>query len=301
MARFLSLVCFLFCIPPMVANADFPDNNLDKQDAAIRKNLEKREMRATKTEEKFNYVIDSLERIYKPIIEAFGAKFVVERDWNDSTVNAWAAKYGKNWTVHMYGGFFRRPEITEDSFALVMCHEIHHLVGGMAFYSGSDMSAEGQADYAGNHVCARKLFLAAPLNTLGRTAQLRSVLPQSVVDKCSRAWSKDLDRAVCLRSAKAGLELANVLGVMEGRRVSFDTPDNSVVREIYESHPRAQSRLDTYLAGSLCTKFVPDNIIPGLLAAVGYNSYQNEKASEPYNCYGKEDARPASWFKSFLK
>ena len=84
----------------------------------------------TMTEERFNSVIDKVENIYKPVIDGMGAKLSIIRKWDDGTVNAYAQRSGKTWKVSMFGGLARHEAITDDGFALVVCHEIGHHIGG---------------------------------------------------------------------------------------------------------------------------------------------------------------------------
>jgi hypothetical protein len=60
--------------------------------------------------------------------------------------------------------------------------------------------------------------------------------------------------AGCERAAMAGFALGKLLNaVMKGKSpVSFMTPDKSIVSQMYDDHPQAQCRLDTYFQASLC-------------------------------------------------
>lgn len=66
------------------------------------------------TESVFNEVLDRVEDIYAPIISARGKKMVVERNWSDGTVNAYARQTGNNWQISMFGGLARHEAITAD-------------------------------------------------------------------------------------------------------------------------------------------------------------------------------------------
>jgi hypothetical protein len=103
------------------------------------------------TEEQFNSVIESVETIYAPIISELGGTLKVVRNWSDSTVNAYAQRVGNEWRVSMFGGLARHDTITADGFALVVCHEIGHHIGGAprktSTWSNPWASNEGQADY----------------------------------------------------------------------------------------------------------------------------------------------------------
>ena len=87
------------------------------------------------TEEKFNSIIDKVEAIYKKVVKSKKAKLKVKRKWTNNTVNASAQQIWKTWIVNMYGGLARHPDVTADGFALVVCHELGHHLGGAPKYS----------------------------------------------------------------------------------------------------------------------------------------------------------------------
>ena len=114
------------------------------------------------TEAQFNRVIDRISKLYTPVVSRLGGTLSIKRNWNDGTVNAYASRSGKTWNVAMFGGLARHETVTEDGFALVVCHELGHHIGGapkkVSYYSNSWASNEGQADYFANLKCLRKTF-----------------------------------------------------------------------------------------------------------------------------------------------
>src|SRR5690606_11499441 len=115
------------------------------------------------SEEQFNAVIDKIEAIYTPIVREMGGRLKINRKWENGTVNANATRLG-GWIVNMYGWLARHETITEDGFALVLCHEIGHHLGGAPKVAGllglnRWASNEGQADYYATLKCLRRAFL----------------------------------------------------------------------------------------------------------------------------------------------
>ena len=126
--------------------ACFPPNKLHLTPSPLEK--------SNISQAKFNQIIDKAEQIYAPIIQSHRGKLVFNRLWKDNTVNASANQDGANWEVNMYGGLARRPEVTPDGFAMVVCHELGHHLGGYAFVNESEMTwaaNEGQSDYFATH------------------------------------------------------------------------------------------------------------------------------------------------------
>lgn len=207
------------------------------------------------TEDQFNEMIDRVSAVYAPIIQGMGATLNAIRDWNNGTVNAYASRSGDVWNVRMFGGLARHKEVTVDGFALVMCHEVGHHVGGAPKYdAGNDWASnEGQADYFGTLKCFRKVFE----NENNKEATSKMDIPNDVKKDCKATWGGRIFRTdeyyLCLRSSMAGKSLANLLAQLGSEKEpKFNTPDSRVVNATNDAHPAAQCRLDTYYNGSLC-------------------------------------------------
>lgn len=224
------------------------------------------------TEKDFNDVIDKVSAVYAPIIAQRGGKLEVERNWKDRTVNAYAERSGDIYKVAMFGGLARHPLVTNDGFALVLCHEIGHHLGGAPKYpdllpEGVYMADEGQADYFGNLKCMRRV------TEKDDNAKIVAALkvPKLVENTCVKSFPNANDALICQRSAMAGFSLASLLAdISKSANASFkkpskkmpkfDTPDSSIVSTTYDGHPEAQCRLDTYYAAAICTKEVNDEL-----------------------------------------
>ena len=202
------------------------------------------------SEAQFNKVIDKVEDIYGPIASSLGGQLNVARLWDDGTVNAAAYPSGKQMNVMMYGGLARHAAITEDGFALVLCHEIGHHIGGAPKKVRGWASNEGQADYFATLKCLRKVFALE-----NNDAALKKVLvPLKVTLSCARQFKGKLDRQICARSAMAGLSVSKLFQSLRGleKAPNFNTPDAAKVASTFDGHPAYQCRLDTYFQGALC-------------------------------------------------
>jgi hypothetical protein len=241
------------------------------------------------TEAQFNNVIDRLEAIYTPIASNMGGRLSISRKWEDGTVNASAMRFGSSWMVNMYGGLARHKTITEDGFALVLCHEIGHHIGGAPKIKSFPWinrwaSNEGQSDYFATLKCLRQLFLnddnAAVISSMN--------VPGVLSNACYKAHGDKRDAEICIRGAMAGASVSNLFADMRSQpQGRFDTPDTSVVRKTDNSHPAHQCRLDTYFQGALCEK--------------GMNEDVSQKDEVQGTCHGKtgykSGLRPLCWFK----
>jgi len=256
-------------------------------------NLDQEELAGGLTEAQFNAVIDKVSSYYTPIIQGFGATFTVDRRWDDNTVNASADQpTPTTWQVHMYGGLARRPEVTEDGFAMVICHEVGHHLGGYPYVQ--DWAAdEGEADLHATMACAEKVFST----NLELAANAAADLPDNMKAKCDAAHQAEGDREICYRALVAGKSLADLLGALgvDGP-VNYDTPASSVVTRTNHDHPAAQCRLDTYVAGALCGNAKWDYaLIPGKSMS-NHNSMEAQTEAYAHSCATGDGARPKCWF-----
>lgn len=213
------------------------------------------------TEARFNEIIDRVDAVYAPVVKAAGGKLKWSRDWKNATVNASAQRtFWGTWKVNMYGGLARHPLTTDDGFALVVCHELGHHLGGAPQVGGFLMkwaSNEGQSDYFATLKCFRRVFG----NDDNQAIVAKMDVPQTVQTKCEEKFTLADDVALCVRSAMGGKSLAALLGSLNGSsNVNFDTPDTSSVRKTNNAHPAAQCRLDTYFQGALCDKRVSEDV-----------------------------------------
>lgn len=291
-----TLVLFLFSTQSGLATI-LPPNDLHLQDDLYRRD-------ANMTEEQFLAIVKKAVDFYAPIVEMHKAKLVAVNDWKDSTVNAYAQQKGNTWEIRMFGGLARRPETTPDGFALVACHELGHHLAGFVFNKGSIFSktswaaCEGQSDYFATQSCARNLWAE---ETEENAKHAKSV-DSFAKSKCDEAWSEENDRNLCYRTANASQSLANLLAALgKGDAPKFDTPDKNEVGTTYTAHPKAQCRLDTYFAGSICGREFDAKVIPAKNHAAGQYGKDAELEAAKYSCHTvdgfKVGVRPRCWFK----
>lgn len=256
-------------------------------------NLHLEELDGGITEAQFNSVIDRTIAIYGPIIAAHGATLNFSRLWNDNTVNASADQPSpSNWHVNMYGGLARRPEVTEDGFAMVVCHELGHHIAGFP-YVQQWAANEGQSDMHATGACATQLFAT----NLELAAIANESVPDDMKAKCDANHSADSAREICYRALAAGKSLADLLGALGNTGpVNFDTPDTTVVTRTNNAHPKAQCRLDSYVAGAMCGASNWDySLIPGK-DLPNRNSIDAQNEAFSHSCVAGDGARPKCWF-----
>jgi len=202
-------------------------------------------------EVQFNEVLDVIEAVYGPLIEHRGLKFIIQRNWRDDTVNAMPFSSSSFMGLAVYGGLARYRGMTQDSFALVTCHELGHLLGG--FPNGNPgLANEGQADYFATAKCLRRVFAEPASDSFSRLSFIDPTAEQA----CARVFKQSSSRRICVRSAMAALS-ASLMTTGWGNEPeipAFDTPDPYRTTVTDDRHMPKQCRLDTQFQGALCAK-----------------------------------------------
>lgn len=184
----------------------------------------------------FNEILDRAQRVYSNT----GEPVFIHRRWTDSTVNAYMQRKSNGLHITMFGGLFRRSEVTPEGFALVVCHEFGHGYGGAPYiYPHAEISAEGQADYYAANACLQHVLEGWWESQESLDLDLEG----------AESWC---DSSTCEMGLRAGLSLGTLLATLGMEEVSVLTPDPYITPVTLKSYPKtAQCRLDTYVSGVL--------------------------------------------------
>ncbi|MBA2404198.1 MAG: hypothetical protein H0V66_05455 [Bdellovibrionales bacterium] len=205
----------------------------------------------------YDQVINKVQKIYEPIAVEHGAVLKIARKWSSSTVNAgtYRDEEGKHWHMNLYGGLARHPFMTEDAYALVICHELGHHIGGAPkkiIKKKQDWSStEGQADYWANLKCLRRVFKDENNSAAIQDAEV----PAIVTKECEASFRLKSETDLCIRLGMASKALTKISAVARRTETpEFETPDSSIVTQHYFKHPLPQCRLDSFFQGALCQR-----------------------------------------------
>lgn len=255
----------------------------------------------------FDLVLDEFEAVMQFEVNSVenGAKLVVERLWNNNSVNAYAIPYGIYRQITMFGGLARHPEMTVDVLRLVACHEVGHHLAGRPYWpernpsnpnlyidgTESWASSEGESDYYASLKCFRHLVTEGQSMNLAIAGPDVSLYESSeyayAKTMCEAQFQNSLDRTICVRASMAGYTAGRVFKGFSTQPVSLKTPSTAVVSKTDFKHPAGQCRADTYFQGALCEV-----------------SYRNRKDKDDPNyntCSTKNGdkvgVRPTCWYK----
>ncbi len=235
---------------------------------------------------------------WRPMAQAHGATLVSRKLWNSDFVNAIANRNGLEWYLEMHGGFARQPEMNADIFMLILCHELGHHFGGYVFKWDFWISSEGQADYFSTQVCVRKIWGAEPQ----KNATFRPLVGLESKSRCDSVWREQAQRDLCYRIATQSLTYTRMAARIKSENApSLEARDPRRVPDTRWGYPSIQCRLDTLIAGSLCTREFDVWKIPSLNHPQGVQSPEAERDAQPYSCFAQdgftEGVRPRCWFK----
>lgn len=177
------------------------------------------------------------------VLQDFGAEHInFEVDYNEMEFNAYAYKSMTGRNVVLNVGLLLDEESSEDTVALVACHETGHHFGGEPTTFGG-LSVEGQADYYASQKC---------FDNWVRVSGYHVTPSSTATEYCSRVLHRT-DEA-CARTHEATIRLGKVASRLgsEGTDPSLDGKDTNAVSVTYTGHPKAQCRVDTYKAGFMC-------------------------------------------------
>ena len=242
------------------------------------------------SEIQYHEVIDKVEKVYAPVAKEYDATLIIDRKWSSGTVNAGTFREvkKKRWIINLYGGLARHPLITEDSYALVICHEIGHHIGGAPkkiidekiFWA----STEGQSDYWATLKCLRRVLKKENNELVIKDF----IVPPIVSSECENSFNSKKEHALCIRLAMAGQALSKIsAGIRLAPIPEFDTPDSNIVTQVFDKHPVPQCRLDSYFQGALCPQSLRENV----------SQLEDKKGTCHFDDGYKAGRRPLCWYR----
>lgn len=257
-------------------------------------------------EAEFKRIIAKIQTSFAPVVSQHGGKLSIEGSWKDEKLNAAATQMFGTWRVVYSGGLARRPELTPDGTALIICHEVGHHLAGFPYAGGSGpggigavwAASEGQSDYFATQVCAPRIWA----DEREVNASFRAKASDFIKERCDTAWSNEDDQNLCYRNMIASASVTHTMAVLMKKPIpEFHTPDPAVVEKNVPNHPQPQCRMDTSAQGALCSIRWDDGIIPGKKTPGGVTSIDAEAESSRVTCTKASGfvfgLRPLCWFK----
>jgi len=191
----------------------------------------------TVTQQKADQVILKLFFLfYSEVYQKTGLPLILQNRWEDPYFGASASKseIPNSIAVYARGGLVRVPEMTEDILALVLCHELGHVLGGAPYQDvpGAEWtSVEGQADFFASSRCLPSYF-------------------QNLAE--GKLEPKELQRKV-LETSLATVLFFQKYSLAEKEPISLEKAAPEIATSLDRiRYPSLQCRLDTFKAGASC-------------------------------------------------
>lgn len=170
---------------------------------------------------------------FNEVLTKTSKPLVIQLQWESPYFGGGAIQDEHFVYVRIFGGMVRTPEMTEDIYALILCHEIGHMIGGEPYQDipGAEWtSVEGQADFFAASICLPRYF-----KTL--EPSLSADLIQQRIDFASLGF----------------FQLSQKYATSNQEPVSLEKNAAEVATELNRhSYPSDQCRLDTFKAGASC-------------------------------------------------
>lgn len=256
------------------------------------------------TEQEFHKVIKQISDNYIAVVTNHGGKLSIQGDWKSEKLNAGATQMFGTWKIVISGGLARRPELSADGMALIVCHELGHHLGGFPIapanmpIGGTWAANEGQSDYFATQICAKKIWGSE----FQKNAEFRQTATEIIKNKCLESWESIQDQNLCFRILTAVESMTNTMGgILAKPAPQFSTPDPTIVSKTSHAHPAIQCRMDTSFHGAVCPVIWDELKIPGKKVNGGIDSIAAEEEASKNSCMAASGfdfgLRPLCWFK----
>ena len=202
----------------------------------------------------FNQIINNVINIHKQKINKQYNNPLVELKLNyynyGSNFSVDSVQYfrGENKFIFTVTGALAKEEvINQEAFAIVVCHEIGHVLAGFPKQTShwqSWSSVEGLADYFATNKCM-KLF-----NSISPWEKNLRFFDSYILNKCQEHYGDNLEETLsCLRTASGIMSLQNYFNLKAKSKISMKNKDKTKVAKTLCKYPSNQCRIDTFWAG----------------------------------------------------
>jgi hypothetical protein len=194
---------------------------------------------------------NSLRELYQKEINSFldfynDPDLIIDFEWGNPKVNAYASRIGKLKKIRMLGGLARHKQMNMAVFQTILCHELGHHYSGTPYKSEKELTVEGKSDYFAINQCIKKYIAHKNHEEFLKDYRVSKLIKKTCTKEdflCQRLYVNSLLTAQFARKLRQ---------TSRGNRYpvpQIDRTDSRVVTVTLESHPDPQCRLDTYIKG----------------------------------------------------
>lgn len=229
----------------------------------------------------------TLIHIFNPYVKRIGLKKITINQDFENTKYTGGVKVDDGEVKIVFGSEFSDlyPNLSEDGYAYILCHELGHILGETPEdiqQKNGQLSPEAESDYFSSAVCLKKLFRAYV------STELKIVDPIVKV-KCLASYQLLSEQVLCERAAMAGIDFFTELHYSLKRiRVISDNDKFYVIPDLskedtqyYTFYPSLQCRAETVANGAICS--------------TSEAAWENQASD--WHCQQTHGKRPACWCK----
>lgn len=232
-------------------------------------------------------------RIFAPLVKArIGMRLEIPDRWEAPNDYLDGTDIQGDAAVVEISGPALRKGRSVDALVLTYCHELGHHLGGAprtARFAPSNpnlFSVEGEADYFATLKCMRTYF-----EGFTTVCSQDLSIPEHFRRECQHVHGTGKAADICVRSilaAKSFMKAVQIpdFGSYADLTSLLQRDKHRVPRIILDDYPAEQCRLDTFIAGALCS-------VPTAEERSNDSVFSGACTSKAGNAYGR---RPACWF-----
>ncbi|WP_127717380.1 hypothetical protein [Halobacteriovorax sp. HLS] len=198
------------------------------------------------TQDQFNAVPKVVLEQMQQEIESSGLEISLNLDFESPTVNAGASRKNGKGVINLHGGYAKISPMTVETFALTVCHELGHLIGGMPKVMPTHKySTEAQSDYFATNYCLKK-FLK------GRVKEVE--IPKFHRDLCQQKYNSTEELVLCYNLMKISIDqlaVDNYLKPKQSHNDPLSLDSSKIALTQYNDYPPVSCRYTTYIYGAL--------------------------------------------------
>lgn len=207
------------------------------------------------TKEDFEQVLGRVRDHYEKEFTSRGLELEWTMDWANGWFNAQTGYSGPKKIRFFFSGEAARGKyMTKDALMYIACHEVGHHFGGFPKKDGKWSTSEGGADYYAALKCMRDLLKNDSKNAKAESLEMHV----GVQRKCQEVYSDVDDYQVCLRTAKAGHDMARAFEYQKTKveQTEWMFFQNLPVVSVTNStgYPTRVCRAETAYQGAICNK-----------------------------------------------
>jgi hypothetical protein len=200
-------------------------------------------------------IFDVFRETYKGKFAAQNLTFEITED-SSTDFGAFAERIGNVARIRVHRGTRYHQRLNPNMYAMILCHELGHHLGGAPRFANSWAAVEGEADYYATLKCWRTVESSLPAFAMTDPVDSDGLEIQT---KCTASYPQPAlkaERISCQHALKTSLDLTRVLAGLSGFTAVGITASANSKTTVTTTFPFANEplcRWQTFRPGGLCS------------------------------------------------